>query len=89
MALPFSYNVRNAGVRWRLTGLAVGGIAVVVAVFAVLMAMSEGFASALRASGREDNGLSLSFAVLMGVLGGLLPALRASRLPIAAALREG
>lgn len=34
-------------------------------------------------------GLSLSFAVLMAVLSGLLPALRASRLPIAAALREG
>jgi putative ABC transport system permease protein len=57
MALPFSYNVRNAGVRWRLTMLAVGGIAVVVAVFAVLMAMSEGFTSALRASGREDNAI--------------------------------
>jgi putative ABC transport system permease protein len=28
------------------------------------------------------------FAVLMGVLGGLLPALRAARLPITAALRE-
>jgi putative ABC transport system permease protein len=32
---------------------------------------------------------SLTFAVVMGVAGGLLPALRASRLPIAAAVREG
>ena len=29
------------------------------------------------------------FALAMGVLGGLLPAVRAARLPIAAALREG
>ena len=30
----------------------------------------------------------MSFAVVMGVLGGLLPALRGSRLPITSALRE-
>ncbi len=44
MALPLSYNVRNVRVRWQLTLLAIGGIALVVAVFAVLMSMSEGFA---------------------------------------------
>jgi putative ABC transport system permease protein len=32
---------------------------------------------------------SMGFALAMGVLGGLLPAARAARLPIAAALREG
>jgi ABC-type antimicrobial peptide transport system permease subunit len=31
----------------------------------------------------------MGFALGMGVLGGLLPAARAARLPIAAALREG
>ena len=33
--------------------------------------------------------VSLAFAAVMGILGGLLPALRAARLPIAAAVREG
>jgi putative ABC transport system permease protein len=33
-------------------------------------------------------GMGLFYALLMGLLGGLLPALRAARLPIASALRE-
>jgi putative ABC transport system permease protein len=33
-------------------------------------------------------GVGMAFAVVMGVLGGLLPALRAARLPITSALRE-
>ena len=57
MALPLYYNVRNVRVRWQLTLLAVGGIALVVAVFAVLMSMSEGFAAALRTTGRPDNAM--------------------------------
>ena len=57
MALPLSYNVRNVRVRWQLTLLAVGGIALVVAVFAVLLSMSEGFAAALRSTGRTDNAM--------------------------------
>ncbi len=36
-----------------------------------------------------DLAFGLTFAVTMGFIGGLLPALRASRLPITAALREG
>jgi putative ABC transport system permease protein len=57
MALPLSYNVRNVRIRWQLTLLAVGGIALVVAVFSVLMAMSAGFARALRTTGRPDNAM--------------------------------
>jgi ABC-type lipoprotein release transport system permease subunit len=57
VAIPIVYTVRNIRVRWRLTLLAVGGITLVVAVFAVLMAMSEGFSSALRSSGRTDNAM--------------------------------
>ena len=57
MALPLSYNVRNVRVRWQVTLLAVGGIAMVVAVFAVLMSMSEGFKAALRSTGRTDNAM--------------------------------
>ena len=33
-------------------------------------------------------GLGLGFSLVMGLLGGLLPALRAARLPIISALRE-
>jgi putative ABC transport system permease protein len=57
MAIPLSYNVRNVRVRWQVTLLAVGGIALVVAVFAVLMSMSEGFKAALRSTGRPDNAI--------------------------------
>jgi putative ABC transport system permease protein len=57
MALPLSYNVRNVRVRWQVTLLAVSGIALVVAAFAVLMAMSEGFRAALRSTGRPDNAI--------------------------------
>ncbi|HXK09859.1 MAG TPA: ABC transporter permease [Vicinamibacteria bacterium] len=57
MALPLSYNVRNVRVRWQVTLLAVVGIALVVAVFAVLMSMSEGFNAALRTTGRPDNAI--------------------------------
>jgi putative ABC transport system permease protein len=57
VAIPLYYNVRNVRVRWRVTLLAVGGIALVVAVFAVLMSMSEGFKAALRSTGRTDNAI--------------------------------
>src|SRR5688500_3332939 len=57
MALPLTYSVRNVRVRWRLAALAMLGVGAVVAVFAVLMAMSEGFATALRSTGREDNAM--------------------------------
>jgi putative ABC transport system permease protein len=57
MAVPLSYNIRNVRQRWQVTLLAIIGIAMVVAVFTVLMAMSEGFRLALRATGREDNAM--------------------------------
>ena len=57
MAIPISYNVRNVRARWRVTLLAVSGIALVVAVFAMLMSMSEGFAMALRATGSDQNAM--------------------------------
>ncbi len=57
MALPLHYNVRNVRVRWQVTLLAVFGLALVVAVFAVLMSMSEGFRAALRTTGRTDNAI--------------------------------
>ncbi len=57
MAIPLYYNLRNVRVRWQVTLLAIGGIALVVAVFAVLMSMSEGFKAALRSTGRTDNAI--------------------------------
>jgi putative ABC transport system permease protein len=57
MALPLTYNVRNLRVRWRVASLAVLGIALVVAVFAVLLSMSAGFETALRSTGRPDNAM--------------------------------
>jgi putative ABC transport system permease protein len=57
MALPLHYNVRNVRIRWQVTLLAVSGIALVVAVFAVLMSMSEGFKMALKSTGRPDNAM--------------------------------
>ena len=57
MALPLYYNIRNVRVRWQVTLLAVGGIALVVAAVAVLMSMSEGFQAALRSTGRTDNAI--------------------------------
>jgi putative ABC transport system permease protein len=55
MALPLSYNVRNVIVRWRVTTLAIGAIALVVAVLIVLISMAQGFRLALQATGSIDN----------------------------------
>ena len=57
MAVPISYNIRNVRQRWQVTLLAIVGIAMVVAVFTVIMSMSEGFRLALRATGRDDNAI--------------------------------
>ena len=59
MALPLSYNIRNVRVRWQVTTLAIVGIALVVAVFSVLLSMSEGFKTALRSTGRPDNAIRM------------------------------
>jgi putative ABC transport system permease protein len=58
MALPVvSYNLRNVRQRWRVTLLAIGGIALVVAVFIVLIALSSGLRIALAATGSPDNAI--------------------------------
>jgi putative ABC transport system permease protein len=60
MTLPLLYNIRSVRERWTVSLLAVIGIALVVAVFGVLTAMSQGFAAALRGTGREDNVMVVS-----------------------------
>ncbi len=57
MALPLSYNVRNLRQRWKVTLLAVFGIGLVVAVFVALLAMENGFRTALRSTGSPLNGI--------------------------------
>ncbi len=57
MALPITYNLRNLRERWKTTLLAIGGIALVVAVFVTLAAMASGFRIALAATGSDDNGI--------------------------------
>ena len=57
MALPLAYNIRNVRQRWRVTLLAIGGIALVVAVFIVLIALSTGLRLALRDTGHPDNAI--------------------------------
>lgn len=57
MALPISYNVRSLWVRRKVTMLAIGGIALVVAVLIVLVAMASGFRIALAATGSPDNAI--------------------------------
>jgi putative ABC transport system permease protein len=55
MSLPLTYNIRNLIVRWRVTTLAVGAIALVVAVLVVLISMAQGFRLALQATGSVAN----------------------------------
>jgi len=57
MALPISYNIRSLYVRGRVTLLAIGGIALVVAVLIVLVAMATGFRIALQAGGSPQNAI--------------------------------
>ncbi|MDT8068832.1 MAG: ABC transporter permease [Terriglobia bacterium] len=57
MALPITYTLRNIRERWKTTLLAIGGIALVVAVFVSLAAMASGFRIALAATGSDDNGI--------------------------------
>jgi putative ABC transport system permease protein len=57
MALPLSYNIRSLYVRRKMTALAVGGIALVIAVVIVLIAMANGFRVALSATGSTTNAI--------------------------------
>src|SRR5439155_3013919 len=57
VAVPLSYNVRSLYIRRKLTMLEVGGIALVIAVLIVLMAMANGFRVALSATGSPINAI--------------------------------
>jgi putative ABC transport system permease protein len=55
MAIPFKYNVRSLLARRVSTAMTAGGIALVVAVFVIVMAMVAGFGGAIRDTGSADN----------------------------------
>jgi ABC-type antimicrobial peptide transport system permease subunit len=55
MAIPLSYNLRNLVVRKTMTLMTAGGIALVVAVLVLTLALAHGFQAALVATGRDDN----------------------------------
>jgi putative ABC transport system permease protein len=57
MALPIRYNIRNLRQRWKVTLLAIFGIALVVAAVVVIASMAAGFQSALRATGSNGNAI--------------------------------
>jgi putative ABC transport system permease protein len=57
MALPLSYNVRNLRARWKVTLLAIFGIALVVAAFVTILSMARGFNIALSSTGSDNNAI--------------------------------
>jgi len=57
MALPISYNVRNLRSRWKVTLLAIFGIALVVAAFVIILSMARGFNIALSSTGSDNNAI--------------------------------
>jgi putative ABC transport system permease protein len=57
MAVPISYNVRNLRSRWKVTLLAIFGIALVVAAFVTILSMERGFNIALSSTGSDNNAI--------------------------------
>jgi putative ABC transport system permease protein len=55
MAIPLKYNIRSLLVRRISTAMTAGGIALVVAVFVIVMAMVAGLGSAISDTGSPDN----------------------------------
>jgi putative ABC transport system permease protein len=57
MAIPLSYNVRNLFVRKTATLMTAGGIALVVAILIMTLALAHGFRATLVMTGRDDNAI--------------------------------
>jgi putative ABC transport system permease protein len=57
MGLLFRYNLRNLRARWKVTLLAIFGIALVVAAVVVIASMSAGFQIALSSTGSDKNAI--------------------------------
>jgi putative ABC transport system permease protein len=59
MAIPLKYNLRNLRVRWRSTAATVAGIALVVAVFVLVLSLDRGIKSTYVNTGDDRNLLVL------------------------------
>lgn len=57
MALPFRYNLRNLLVRRLATLMTAGGVACVVAVFVIVLALAQGFRQSVESSGSPANAI--------------------------------
>src|ERR1041385_5171770 len=55
MAIPLKYNLRNLRVRWRMTLATTLGVALVVAVFVMVMALARGLKATYITTGDERN----------------------------------
>ena len=55
MAIPLAYNLRNLRVRWRLTLATSLGVALVVAVFVMVMALARGLSATYVSTGDDRN----------------------------------
>jgi putative ABC transport system permease protein len=81
MGLIANYNLRSMVVRKGTAAMTAGGIAMVVAVFVMTMAIAQGFRGALVASGSNDNAILLrkgaTSETVSGVLRSQLPLIEA------------
>lgn len=59
MGIPLAYNLRNLAVRRAMTLMTAGGIALVVAVLVLTLALAAGFQAAIVGTGRDDNAICL------------------------------
>ncbi len=59
VGIPLAYNLRNLAVRRAMTLMTAGGIALVVAVLVLTLALAAGFQAALVGTGRADNAVCL------------------------------
>src|SRR5689334_25116207 len=82
MGLIGSYNLRSMIVRKGTAAMTAGGIAMVVAVFVMTMAIAQGFRGALVASGSNDNAIILR----KGATSETVSAVLRSQLPIIQAM---
>jgi putative ABC transport system permease protein len=72
MRIPLSYNLRNLHVRRASTAASAAGIALVVAVFVLVLSLAQGFAWALRTAGSPENAIVLRKGSVAELTSGIL-----------------
>jgi ABC-type lipoprotein release transport system permease subunit len=71
MRLPLQYNLRNLVVRRTMTLMTAGGIALVVAVLVLTLALAHGFSATMVSTGRTDNAIVLRGGATSEMMSGL------------------